>query len=115
MAELTREQFLAAAGCPKVHPVTVPGMGEVFLRAMSGTERDAYEQSMFGEDKPNLIGARARLLVRCLCDKQGKRWFGDEQEHEVGNLDSTALEPLFVEAQRLNKLTAKDLQELLGN
>ncbi len=80
--------------------------GEVRVRTMTGTERDAWEASLSPagvKGGPDLANLRARLLVKCLVDAQGGRLYDDEAVF-LGAKSAGALERLFVVAQRLNGL-----------
>src|ERR1035437_8579800 len=56
--------------------------GSVWVREMSGAERDAWEAVAFGDDKKGNL--RATLAVACLCDADGKRLFLDEDAGSLG-------------------------------
>lgn len=77
----------AARAAAKVQQVTVPDMDEpVYLRRMTGTERDRYEAAMAEfRDKTGRVDVMgnsnkitARLLVVGLGDEEGNRVFDDE-------------------------------------
>ena len=123
---LTREQILAHTDLPK-EEVSVPEWGgTVFVRTLTGTERDQFEQSMFeathqrngkktAERKINLRNVRARLLALCIVDDAGQRMFQDHEDALLGKLSGAALDRLFSVAQRLSRLTPEDVEELVGN
>jgi hypothetical protein len=115
-----KEQILAANDRPAPEPVDVPEWGtKVFIRVMAGAERDAFETENFRMNgksvEINRENTRARLLVRCLCDETGNRIFADSDAAQLGEKSAAVLDPLFDRAQRLNKLTKKDIDELTKN
>lgn len=124
MSVLDKAVFLAAAAKPlPVTPVDVPELGgTVYVKEMSGIERDAWERaqvSVRGKGRnitfdPNLDNIRARLLVRCLCNEQGERLFTDADAGEVGKLPASIVVALYDAAQVICGLSQKDLEEL-GN
>src|SRR5688572_32507685 len=105
---LTREQILAkTVVTAPPERVSVPEWdSDVFVRVMSGHERDGWEQSIIGEDKQvSMTNIRAKLLVRCVCDEAGKRLFSDDDADALGETSAVPLDRLFPVAQRLNRLT----------
>lgn len=116
---LTREQILAAKDLPS-EPVHVPEWGgDLFVRTMTGVERDAFEQSLLsnrGKDKQvNTRNIRARLVVLCAVDAKGNRLFADDDAGALGKKSAAALDRVFAVAQRLNGLRDTDVEELAGN
>jgi hypothetical protein len=118
---ITKQQILAATNLP-IEPVDVPEWGgTVHVRTMSGTERDAFEQTMIalkaggGKGATDLSNIRARLAVRTLCDADGTRLFIDDDAEALGQTSGRALDRVFGVAQRLNGMTAEDVKELVGN
>jgi hypothetical protein len=89
--------------------------GTVRLKMMTGTERDAYESSIFKQGKANFANIRAKLLARCLVDDKGNRMFKDIDIEALGAKSSRVLDLLFDRAQKLNGLGIKDKEELIKN
>jgi hypothetical protein len=110
---ITRDSILSTTDLNR-EPVPVPEWGgDVFVRTMTGRERDAFEASCNGgADMDNI---RARLLVRCLCDEHGNRLFTDGDTEALGNTPAAPLVRLFAVAQRINKLSKQDFDELSKN
>jgi hypothetical protein len=125
MAENLREAILSRDDLP-VEVVSVPEWGmDVRVRALSGTERDAYEASCMkrlqarqGEEpkvEMTFENMRAKLVVRSVVDEAGARVFTDADAATLGGKNAAALNRLFEVAQRLSGLRAEDFKELLGN
>lgn len=109
---LSRDQILSADDLPKqVVPVPEWG-GSVYVRTMSGTERDDFE-SAYLKDKTKDI--RARLAVATVCDEQGNALFTPADIPALGKKSSAALTRIFEAAMGLNKLTSADVDALEGN
>ena len=113
---LNREAILKTDDLPR-ELVKVPEWGgEVYVRTLTGTERDAFEQSMVAKkNKPNLANVRARFAVLTICDADGKRLFTDADAEVLGSKSASALDRVFEVAQRLNGFSDADSQELAKN
>lgn len=118
MSVLDRAALLAAASQPlPLERVDVPELGgAVFIRGMSGTERDAWEKSLIvGKGKRASVdttNVRARLVCRVACDEAGKRLLEDSDASALGGLRVDALNKLFEVAQRLSGVSDADVEEL---
>lgn len=86
--------------------------GAVYVRMMTGTQRDLWE-SDFREDKSD--NARAKLAVATLCDAAGNLIFRREQISEVGAKGAAGLERVFDAALKLNRLGKQDIDDLAKN
>jgi hypothetical protein len=86
--------------------------GSVYVRAMTGAERDAFELSIQGQKLENI---RARLCAMCMVDESGTRLFGDKEAKELGQKSAAALDRVFAIAQRLNGIGTKDVEALEKN
>jgi hypothetical protein len=119
---LTRAEILESEDLA-TEPVRVPEWhGQVTVRAMTGSERDAYESEMFsskgGTVEYNLQNVRAKLCARTIVDAKGSRMFSDSDIVLLGLKSAAALERVFKVAQRLSRLTQEDVKELttqMGN
>ena len=116
MANLTREQILAA---PDIHRETVPVPewgGEIYVRGLSGTERDKFEASIITirgtSQDVNMANVRAKLAAMAICDEFGKRLFTDADVKALGEKSASALQRVFAVAQRLSGLGQQDVAEL---
>ena len=112
---LNAETILAAADLPR-EMVTVPEWGGmVYVRTMTGGERDAWELSLTDGEKRNLSNVRARLAVLVMVDEFGARLFRDDQADALGEKSAAALDRIFDVAIRLNKLSQQDVEDLEKN
>lgn len=119
MRLLSKDDILSVEDMPK-ESVDVPEWGGmVYVRSMSASERDAFEQSVSlgsnGSIARNLNNIRARLAVLCLCDESGARMFEDSEAETLGRKSAAALDRIFEVARRLNALTDSDVEELRKN
>jgi hypothetical protein len=115
MAILNREAILSAVDLKK-ELVKVPEWGgEVYISMMTGEARDAWEQGLVGGKGANLDNIRARLVAFTAVDDQGKRLFSNEDAIVLGQKSATALERCVKVAQKLNRLTEQELDDLVKN
>lgn len=103
---LTKSTILAANDLPS-ESVPVPEWGgDVLVRTMSGTDRDAFEASLLDKDG-RMQNVRARLVALSLCDANGARLFEDNEIAALGLKSARALDRVFSVAQRLNGIGAE--------
>lgn len=116
MALLTREQILDADD-KKTEVVSVPEWGgEVMVSTMSGAERDRIEAGIIGKNGgKNLVNVRAKFVAPCLVDESGKLLFTEKDLQKLGNKSVAALDRVFAVAQRLNRITDEDVEDLAKN
>jgi len=101
--------------------------GHVFVREMTGLEKDIWEKSMLKEkpsgnkNRPveyevNIEGFRAKLAIVTVCNEKGVLMFKPEDVRVLNQMMSAAnLDRIITVAQRLNAITEKDKEELLKN
>ena len=90
--------------------------GDIRLRTMTGKDRDAFEISFSKALQDGKAqNMRAAMLVRCICDDDGALLFSKSDATALGTKSAAALDPLFTAAQKLNKMTKQDIEELEGN
>lgn len=113
---LTRDQILAVNDV-QIEAVAVPEWGgTIYVRGMSGTERDAFESSIVeirGKSrKMNFENVRARLASLTVCDADGNRLFTEQDIKVLGTKSAGVLQRVFKIAQRLSGLTDDAVKEL---
>jgi hypothetical protein len=117
---LTKAAILAARP-PAVEEVHVPewadadGDDVVYVRGMTGAERDQWEMSQYvergGEMVEDRANATAKALVKCIVDAEGNRLFGDRDANELGGQPSAALIRAWRVARRLSGLGQEAIDE----
>lgn len=113
---LNKEDILKASDFKSVEVEIKEWGGSVFVRTMSGFERDEFEASVIGKNgSVNHKNIRAKLLVRCICDESGKLLFSEHDITTLGQKSSKAIDRLFSIAQALNGIGDKEVEELLKN
>lgn len=114
---LTRELILGADDLV-TELVEVPEWGgDVRVRTLTGAERDAFEMAVYTmrQKAGAAINIRALLVALCAVDDDGKRLFSERDAVQLGAKSAKALDRIFSVAQRLNGLTAADVDELAKN
>ena len=116
MPLLNRDAILAALDLPK-ELVSVPEWGgDVYVRSLTGKERDQFESGMIEQrgksQTVNLSNIRAKLASMTICDEDGKRIFTDADMQALSGKSAVALQRVFEVAQRLSGLGATDVEEL---
>lgn len=116
---LTRDQILEAHDLG-TEEVKVPEWGgSVLVKAMNGMERDKFEASMIEgrgkKQRTNFENMRARLVALAVVDDKGERLFSDADVAALGKKSAAALDRVFTVAQRLNGITAEDVDDLTKN
>lgn len=100
--------------------VEVPEWGvTVYVRAMTGSERDQYEAGLIeNKDMPlkeKLRNMRANLVVLCTVDENGARVFDDADVDAVGAKSAEALNRIVEVAQKSNALDDGTVDDIAGN
>ena len=126
MGLLTREGLLAKEEL-EIKKVDLGNGDYVFVRQMTGRERDSFERTLveIGEvkddgTKPEVISRnedfRAKLAAHTVCDDKGNLILqpGD-YETLSQNISAKRLEKIITVAQRLNKITDEDKENLVKN
>lgn len=125
MVLLTREALLQKDDL-KIEKVEL-SKGYVFVREMTGHEKDVWEQSML-KQKPSgnknkgveyettLEDFRAKLAVVTVCDAEGNLLFKPEDARVLNKMMSaTNMERIVTAAQKLNAISEQEKEELLKN
>lgn len=92
--------------------------GSVYVRGMSGTERDRWEADLVEIRGRNRVlkqkNIRASLAARTVVGADGKRLFSDDDILALGRKSAAALNVIFAKAQELSGVSDRDVDELAG-
>jgi len=100
------------------------GKGDfVYVRQMTGRERDQFEQTLVRENKDVAGGVeraledfRAKLAVHTICDEHGVLLLTKADAATLSqNMSARRLEAIVNKAQELNKITEEDKENLVKN
>lgn len=117
MAFLSFDDIMAADDL-KTEVVPVPEWGgEVLIRMLTGTERDAFEQTLSrsrnGKVERNLENFRARLAAEVLVNEDGSKMVTTRQQKErLGRKSVAGLERIVEAATKLNRMSEDDVEEM---
>lgn len=119
MTTLSRDAILGTDDLKK-QLVKVPEWGgEVYVRCMTGTERDTFESEAYTVKGKNVEinreNFRARLLVRVIVDEKNERLFSDKDIASLGAKSGKCLDRLFSVAMTINGLSREDVEDLTKN
>ena len=132
MAEcLTKENIFKTEDVEKEWINIPEWAGGLYVKVMSGEERDAFETAMFKTNDMNNFtrnfdNMRARLIAFTAVDKNEKQIFDPVLKYDVqgklygdvaelGKKSSIILDRIYMVAQRLNKLRKEDIEDLTKN
>lgn len=118
---LGRDAILGADDLETEEVLVPEWKGRVWVRTLTGKERDRFEIGTLGDRKGkpngamNLDNLRARLVVAACVDEKGEKMFKPSDVEAVGAKNAQALDRVFAVAQRLAGLSARDVEELAKN
>lgn len=122
---LDRDSILASSDIV-TEKVEVPEWGGiVYVRSMTGRERDEFEESILVEKRErtrsgfrttrqaSLSNFRAKLAARVTYDAEGNRIFTDADASKLGEKNSAPLQRIVAKAQELSGMTDEDVEDLV--
>ena len=117
--EKIRETILASSDLPQ-QSVECPEWGQTLhVRTLTGNERDDFENAVQTASKNkggiDLRGLKIKLVLLTLCDEDGELLFDATDALVLNSKSSKVIDRIFQVAQKLNGLTAEDVDELVGN
>lgn len=125
MSLLNREKLLAKEKL-EIRKVNLGKDEFVYVRQMTGRERDIFEQSFLKEIKnkkgvaigydKTLDDFRAKLAVCTVCDEKGDLILQPNDFVDLSrNMSAARLEVIINVAQELNKISEEDKEDLVKN
>ena len=118
---LTKEQIFQCTDI-KIEKLHIEAWGgDIYVRSMTGTERDKFESSNVVKDRKTqtydvrMENLRARLVVLTVCDETGGRIFTDEDAKEIGRKNAAVIAQIYDVAARLSGITKEDIEEITKN
>lgn len=105
----------------RIDKVRVPEWGGyVYVRSLSGVERDRFEESQSQVDKKGnrtfrVENFRARLCALCICNAKGELLFVPADIHRLALKSAAALSRVFDRATEISGFTKEDIEDLVGN
>lgn len=112
------DDILSLDDRPKIE-VEVPEWNvKVYLRAMTGHDREAWEAHVAPSQeggRPNIQGMRSKMVASCIVGEDGKRIFNVADEVKLASRSAAVIERLFDKCMELNGLTEEDEKKLVEN
>lgn len=114
MALLSKEQIFGTVDVHKeLVDVTKWWGGEVFVRSMTGPQRDKFE--FMYNSKEERVNVRAYVASVCVCDENGERIFSDSDLGMLKMKNAAALDAIFDVAARLSGMRDNAVREAEKN
>lgn len=119
---LTRDDMLRAAREARIQrdKLTVPELGgDIYVRGMSGKERDEFEEGLRirrgrKAGQSDLRNFRAKLAVKVIVNEDGQRILTDEDATVFGQLPAGVLDRIITRCSELSGLAEEEADDL-GN
>lgn len=110
MKSLTKAEIFSRKA-PPPEPVEAFG-GTVYVKLLSGYERDAVEQAIENGRKKGPVPVRAIWVAAACCDENGKDLFNTMDIPALKNLPGDEMSKLVAAIGRVNKVTPEDVDEV---
>ena len=85
--------------------------GGVFIRTMTGKERDSLEARITAGEKLT----RARMAILTCCDHDGQLLFTDADEAALDGKSASAMDRILEAALSHNRLRGEDIEDAIKN
>lgn len=102
----------------KIMEIDVPEWGgTVRIKGLTAAERDRFEQSCQTKSGGvDLTNVRAKLAALCIVDRNGNRLFPSQSDViALGKKSGKAIDRIYTEVQKLNRMTDEEIEELAKN
>lgn len=90
----------------------------ITVQTMTGLDKDEYDAWIYGargnDGKPSLKHMRALITVLSCVDENGVKLFSVDEIEAVSKKASSALDRIYVVADRLSKLSDKSVEDIAG-
>jgi len=117
---LTKDQILEVDDLKSVSVEVPEWGGTVLVRSMNGSDRDAFDSSLYitnadGSRTAEMSNLRSKLVALTMVDEANVRLFEVADIPRLALKSAAALERVFEAAQRINGIGAKAEGEALKN
>lgn len=121
---LGKEAIRSRVGDIATAEVEVPewgGSGFVRIQEMRSADQDLLELSiLFANGRPasdmsRLENFTARVVIKVCIDEHGDRIFEEADAEWLGQMATAPVRRIYEAAQRMNKITDKDVEEMVKN
>jgi len=121
---LNREQLLAKEKI-EVKEVDLGNENVIYVKQMTGKERDDFEQSVLRTKKDAkgkteyeavVEDFRTKLIVKTACDEKGNLIFNVDDARTLSqNMSAKTIDKIVEASQELNGISEKDKEDLIKN
>lgn len=119
MPTLSRTQILQCDDVQRERVEVPEWGGYVYVRSMTGQERERLEMALVDDLGNPIPGAReqlrARLVALTVVDDDNQRLFKTDDVPQLQQKNSAVLDRLFTKAQHLSGITQDDVEALTKN
>lgn len=124
MKVLKKNQIFGKEDVLKKEFVAIPEWGDgssgLFVREMTGRERDSYDNSLFdaaaaGEKLFSSDNFRAKLVAATACDENDRLVFDFSDVSILGQRSGKVIGRLYDVAKKLNGIGEKEMKEIVKN
>lgn len=112
---LSKKQILEAKDLPEQVVKAPEWGGDVTVKGMTGTQRDAFESSIITDGKIDMRNMRAKLVAASVIDDKGDLMFDEDDLIPLGRKSAAVLDRIYAVAQKLSGITDADIEELEKN
>lgn len=114
---LTSRNAILNAAKKRIKPLTVPDLGTVYIRRLSGLDvarlGDSYKGAEDRSIEANERAIQCRIVQLSLVDENGERLFGESELDQVGELDKDVLDLITTSVTEFSGLnvTVRDAEK----
>lgn len=91
----------------------------VYIKRMSGAERDEWEQEYMRRidknGRMNSVGLRPQLIQKCLCDEFGAKQFSADDATVINGFEADVVDELFKFCTDANEMSQEVVEECEKN
>lgn len=110
---LTKQDILNADDLGLLEVPAPEWNGSIYIRVMSVSERDAYENEWVQNKTKGVENFRTKFLQKVICDENGDLLFTTPEEiAALGKKSAKVMSRIWAKAMQHNALTEEDVQEL---
>lgn len=111
---LNRDAILGMDDLPRQEVQVPEWKGSVFVRALSGAERVAFERVVFSDATTN-DAMLAQIVALCTVDADGEKMFSEEDVEALNRKNVKALQRVANAALKFNALSDEGLEAGKGD
>lgn len=117
MTQLNKKNFFAKLGILHREKVTLAGLGEVYVKALTVKEGEEFERLAYNTDGQfkDDTSAKSLMVIMTVEDEGGNKLFNLDDLEQLTSMPAAPINKLFSAAMKLNSITENDIEELKKN